>query len=208
MAISNLFSVTPTFSTCTIFLIFTFESFIGFETKGFFHTGLRYGQEKFRHSALLILLECCTINNNSLTTERFVDALKTLSCQAKQSIPHTTVTFHGNCVKMCEDFVPNLGDKTTGCCITTTHQLTLHFSPGNSWTKTTQFSSPTHPIFLFPRLKVKLKGFHFDTIEVNEAESQSLLNTHRTSRMHLMNCRSAENSAYVRKGHLKGDCGQ
>jgi hypothetical protein len=33
---------------------------------------------------------------------------------------------------------------------------------------------------LFPRLKIKLKGHHFDTIEVIEAESQAVLNTHRT----------------------------
>jgi hypothetical protein len=31
--------------------------------------------------------------------------------QAKQSIPHTTVTFYDNCFKMCEDFAPNFGDK-------------------------------------------------------------------------------------------------
>jgi hypothetical protein len=30
---------------------------------------------------------------------------------------------------------------------------------------------------LFPRLKIKLKGRRFDTIEVNEAESQAVLNT-------------------------------
>jgi hypothetical protein len=27
-----------------------------------------------------------------------------LCCQAIQSIPHSTVTFYGDCVKMCEDF--------------------------------------------------------------------------------------------------------
>jgi hypothetical protein len=37
---------------------------------------------------------------------------------------------------------------------------------------------PTHPTFLFPRLKLKLKGRHFDTIEAIEAESQAVLNTH------------------------------
>jgi hypothetical protein len=37
--------------------------------------------------------------------------------------------------------------------------------------------SPTHPIFLFPRFKRKLKGLHFDTVEVIEAESQAVLNT-------------------------------
>jgi hypothetical protein len=30
---------------------------------------------------------------------------------------------------------------------------------------------------LFPRLKIKLKGRHFDTNEVIEAESQAVLNT-------------------------------
>jgi hypothetical protein len=34
-----------------------------------------------------------------------------------------------------------------------------------------------HPTFLFPRLKIKLKGRHFDTVEVTEAESQVVLNT-------------------------------
>jgi hypothetical protein len=56
---------------------------------------------------------------------------KNLSWLAKPSIPNTTVMFYGDCMKMCEDFAPNLGDKRTGCCITTTHHLTLPFSPGN-----------------------------------------------------------------------------
>jgi hypothetical protein len=51
---------------------------------------------------------------------------KNLSWQAKKSIPHTTVTIYGNCVKMCEDF----GDKRTGCCSRTTHHLTLPFHLG------------------------------------------------------------------------------
>jgi hypothetical protein len=36
-----------------------------------------------------------------------------------------------------------------------------------------------HPPYfsLFPQLKIKLKGRHFDTTEVNEAESQVVLNT-------------------------------
>jgi hypothetical protein len=31
--------------------------------------------------------------------------------------------------------------------------------------------------FLFPQLKIKLEGSHFDTNEVTEAESQAVLNT-------------------------------
>jgi hypothetical protein len=36
-----------------------------------------------------------------------------------------------------------------------------------------------HPpyLFIFPRLKTKLKGRHFDTTEVIEAVSQAVLNT-------------------------------
>jgi hypothetical protein len=37
---------------------------------------------------------------------------------------------------------------------------------------------PNPPYFsLFPRLKLKLKGRHFDTNEMIEAESQAVLNT-------------------------------
>jgi hypothetical protein len=37
---------------------------------------------------------------------------------------------------------------------------------------------PHPPYFpLFPRLKIKLKGCHFDTVEVIDAESQVVLNT-------------------------------
>jgi hypothetical protein len=57
------------------------------------------------------------------------------------------VTFNGNCKKVLENFALNFGDKRTGSCIMTTHQLTLHFSLGNFWPKTTQLSSPTHPTY-------------------------------------------------------------
>jgi hypothetical protein len=36
---------------------------------------------------------------------------------------------------------------------------------------------PTHTTFLFPRLKIKLEGGHFDTLEVMEAESQEVPNS-------------------------------
>jgi hypothetical protein len=52
---------------------------------------------------------------------------KNSSWQAKHPVPHTTVTFHDYCVKICEDFASNFGDKRTGCHITTTHRLTLPF---------------------------------------------------------------------------------
>jgi hypothetical protein len=49
------------------------------------------------------------------------------SWQARQSILHTTMTFYGNCMKMCEDFALNFDDKSN----MTVHGLTLSFSPGS-----------------------------------------------------------------------------
>jgi hypothetical protein len=107
------------------------------------------------------------------------------SWHTKQSVPNTSVMFYGDCVKMWENLVPNYGDKRTDCCIMTTHRLTLSFSPGNFWPKTTWLSSPIQHTFLFPRVKIKLKSSHFDTNEVIKAESHAVLNTLTTSRMHL-----------------------
>jgi hypothetical protein len=71
--------------------------------------------------------------------------MKNSSWQGKHSLAHTTVKLYGDCVKMCEEFTPKFRDKRTGCCITTTHLLTLLFSSGNLWPKTTRLTSPTHP---------------------------------------------------------------
>jgi hypothetical protein len=60
-----------------------------------------------------------------------------------------------------------------------------------------------HPAFLFPRLKTKLKGRHFDTTRVIQAESQALLNSltqHDFPEAFKTNGRSAGNCAYARKG--------
>jgi hypothetical protein len=54
------------------------------------------------------------------------------------------VTFYSNYMKMYEHFALNFGDKRTGCCVTTTHCLTLPFSPGNFWPETTWLPSSTH----------------------------------------------------------------
>jgi hypothetical protein len=57
---------------------------------------------------------------------------------------------------------------------------------------------------LFPRLKIKLNGCHFDTTEVIEAESQAVLDTlieHTTSRMHLKNGRRTGNGVRAQKGN-------
>jgi hypothetical protein len=49
---------------------------------------------------------------------------------------------------------------------------------GKFFTKTNVTVVPHLPYFsLVPRLKIKLKGRHFDTTEVMEAESRAVLNT-------------------------------
>jgi hypothetical protein len=58
----NVLNVTPQCSICTIFVMFTDELFLGFETKCNTLTGLWYGQEELGYPALLSLLECCTVN--------------------------------------------------------------------------------------------------------------------------------------------------
>jgi hypothetical protein len=89
--------------------------------------------------------------------------MKNLSWLAEQSIPYTTLTFYSNWVKMCEDFVQNFDNKRTGCCIMIAHHFTL------------MTVVPHPPNFsLFPRLKIKLKGRHFDIIEMIEAVLNTL----------------------------------
>jgi hypothetical protein len=74
-------------------------------------------------------------------------------------------------------FAPNFGDKRTGVCITTMCRLTLPFSPGNFFTKNNLTVIPHPSCFsFFPQLKVRLRGRHFHTFEVIEAESQAVLN--------------------------------
>jgi hypothetical protein len=63
MSALNLFDITPKFSTFTMFVMFADEElFVGYKTICSTLTGLWYGQEKLGYPALLILLECCTIN--------------------------------------------------------------------------------------------------------------------------------------------------
>jgi hypothetical protein len=69
---------------------------------------------------------------------------------------HNTVTFYGNCVKMYKDFDPKFGDKSTGCCITTTRLLTFSFLNREFVTKKNMTVVP-RPLyyFLFSGLKIK-----------------------------------------------------
>jgi hypothetical protein len=59
---------------------------------------------------------------------------------------------------------------------------------------------PHPPYFsLLPQLKIKLKGRHFDTTTVIEAETQAVLKN-TTCKIRLENGRSARNGEYARKG--------
>jgi hypothetical protein len=52
-----------------------------------------------------------TVSQYTSTQLQFSYAGDISVIQAKQSIPHDTLTFHEDCVKMCEDFGLNFGDK-------------------------------------------------------------------------------------------------
>jgi hypothetical protein len=80
------------------------------------------------------------------------------------------LTFCGDCVKTCEDVAPNFGEKRPECFTMTTPRLTLPFSPYSRGLAPCDF-------FLFPKMKLKLKGRRFDTIEEIKAESQRVFDT-------------------------------
>jgi hypothetical protein len=61
---------------------------------------------------------------------------KNSSWQAEQSVLHTNVMSDGDCA--------NFGDKRTDCCVTTTHRLTLPFTPGNFFFYQKHYCRP-HP---------------------------------------------------------------
>jgi hypothetical protein len=119
------------------------------------------------------------------------------------------VTFYGDCVKMREDFVPNFGDKNLTVASRQRTASLFHFQQGFFFLlKTTWLLSPTHSTFLcFPGLNIKLKGRHFSTVELTEAEAQAVLNslTEHDFQDSFKNVRSAGNDTRVR-GLLLGWC--
>jgi hypothetical protein len=80
-------------------------------------------QDRKRRDRLRAKSRACS--SISLTSSRLFT--KNSSWHAKRSIPHTVVTFYGDCVKMCDDFAQKFGDKTIDCCNTTMLHLTLPF---------------------------------------------------------------------------------
>jgi hypothetical protein len=83
-----------------------------------------------------------------------------LSWQAKQSILHPTVMFYSDCMKMCEDFALNLGDKRTTFCVMTLSHTSFFIE--EFFTKN-NMTVALHPSYISVfRFKIKLKGRYFD----------------------------------------------
>jgi hypothetical protein len=123
--------------------------------------------------------------------------------QAKQSIPHITVTF----LRRMRENLRRLRHE-----LWRQKNWLLHHDKAPSHTPvfTRGFLTKNNmtiflhaPYFsLFPRFKTKLRGRHFDTAEVIEAEPQAVLNslTEHYLQAALKNARSAGNGACARKG--------
>jgi hypothetical protein len=93
---------------------------------------------------------------------------------------HTAVTFYALLrEKFAKTSPRNL--ETKQLTVASQQCTILHFLLHQEiffFTKNNMTVVPKPPYFyLFPRLKIKLKGRHFDTTDVMEAESQAVLNT-------------------------------
>jgi hypothetical protein len=119
---------------------------------------------------------------------------------------------------MREDFTPNFGDKRSGCCVRTAHHLTLPFISRLNRNSVTVI--PTHPshltwppcdFSLFLQLKIKVRGRHYDRIEVIEAELQAVPNTlteHYFQDAFKKWQKRWEQCIHAERDYLKGDGGQ
>jgi hypothetical protein len=103
--------------------------------------------------------------------------------------------FYGNCMNICEDF---------GHELCRPENWLLHHDNAPAHTSFFTKEIVDHPPYfsLFPRLKIKLKGCHLDTVELVEAKSQAVLNTltEHDFQNAFENGKSAGNGAYARKG--------
>jgi hypothetical protein len=103
------------------------------------------------------------------------------SQQANLWIPGSTAKFCGDWVKRCEDVTPNFDENSPGCFTMATPRFTLLSSQSSFWRNAmTVIPHPPYSphlapcdFFLFPKMKLKLKGCWFDTTEEIQAESQS-----------------------------------
>jgi hypothetical protein len=110
--------------------------------------------------------------------------------------------FYGDCVKMCKDYAPELWRQKNWMLHHSNAPSHTSFFTRECLTKN-NVSVASHPSYfsLFPHLKTKLKGCHFFTSEVIEAESQAVLYTFREHNFQntFKNGRSTGNGAYTLK---------
>jgi hypothetical protein len=98
----------------------------------------------------------------------------------KQSIAYTTVKFHGECVKMCQDLAPKFRDKRTASCINTTRRLVLPFSLG-IFNENNATVVPSHPTSLhFP-----YRTWNWEADILTQFQAVWTPSQNRISRMHL-----------------------
>jgi hypothetical protein len=66
-----------------------------------------------------------------------------------------SVTFYGHCLKMCEDFALNYGNRNTTSCITTTHRLTCGIPSQNmtGWERYIRTEGTTSSLMIAGRLE-------------------------------------------------------
>jgi hypothetical protein len=117
---------------------------------------------------------------------------------------------YGDCVNMCEHYSLNVATKNSLLL----HNSSSHtlFSSGNFFFTKSIMTVVHHPLYfsLFLKLRIKLKGRHFDTIVALVAESQAVLNflTEHDLQHAFKNGRSAWNGAFPRKGNDDGQLDQ
>jgi hypothetical protein len=80
------------------------------------------------------------------------------------------VTFYGDCVNICEDFAPKLFTAKE-LAVASQQRIASRFIFHQGLFDQKQLNRRPTPTLLFPvsRLKLKLKGRHFDRLEVIEA---------------------------------------
>jgi hypothetical protein len=89
---------------------------------------------------------------------------KNSSWQASQSLPHSTMMFYGDCMKMCEEFASIFGSKRNWLSCHNNAPSHASIFNGEFLKEKKTLSFPTHPThltwptatFLFPRLKIPL----------------------------------------------------
>jgi hypothetical protein len=105
----------------------------------------------------------------------------------------SAVMFWDSCEKMCNEKDQNFGATTTGSFFTTTRPPTCPWKPQSLWL-TSNVGIIHHPPYspdiapcdfsLFPNLKMKLKGWCFETVSDIQRKSQAVLDSIKENDFH------------------------